>query len=430
MKKIILLFCFVFISSVSNSQLVDENFDYPLGDSLQQHNWVPFSGAGFGLLVTSPGLTFPSYPGSGVGFATTLTLTNLSAQDAYRSFSSDITSGSVYTSFMVRIDTATSLGNYFVSYLPSTSTSNYYGRVYAKTASNGNIAFGISKSSTNISIPEVYSDSVYSKGVTYVVVVKYKFNTGTTTDDEVSLFVFNSALPNTEPAPNVGPITTTQTDVNNLGRIALRQGLSGNAITPGAVVDGIRVTQSWKPSIWSFKLGIQGLFNGSTLNISDTTNIYVRNNTSPYMVIDSATSIINSATLTGNYAFNFAPNGTYYFEVKYRKSPVYRNGISTWSKSGGEPFTSSGGSYDFTTAASKAFGSNQVLLNTTYNIYNGDVNQDNVVDLTDGSNIDNDAFNFAGGYLNTDLTGDDVVDLGDATIADNNAGNFVSVITP
>lgn len=430
MKKIILLLCFFFISTVSHSQLLVENFDYPLGDSLQQHNWVPFSGAGFALFVTSPGLTFPSYQGSGVGFATTLTLTTASAQDSYRPFSSDITAGSVYTSFMVRIDTATSSGNYFVSYLPSTSTSNYYGRVYAKTAANGNIAFGVSKSSTNISITEVYSDSVYTKGTTYVVVVKYKFNTGSTTDDEVSLFVFDSALPNTEPAPNVGPITTTQSDVNNLGRIALRQGASGSILTPGAVVDGFRVTQSWKPSIWSFKLGIQGLFNGGTLSISDTTNIYVRNNTSPYLVVDSASSIINSATLTGNYAFNYAPSGTYYFQVKYRNSPIYRNGISTWSKSGGEPLTSSGGSYDFTTAASKAFGSNQILIGSTYNIYNGDVNQDEVVDLTDGSNIDNDAFNFASGYLNTDLTGDDVVDLADATIADNNAGNFVSVINP
>ena len=99
-------------------------------------------------------------------------------------------------------------------------------------------------------------------------------------------------------------------------------------------------------------------------------------------------------------------------------------------KSGGEALSSSGGSYDFTTAAVKAYGSNQILMGTTYNIYNGDVTQDGVVDLTDGSSIDNDAFNFASGYLSTDLTGDDVVDLADATIADNNAGNFVSVITP
>ena len=145
-----------------------------------------------------------------------------------------------------------------------------------------------------------------------MLVLKYKFNTGTNDDDEVSLFVFDSAMPNTEPAPTVGPITTTQPDVSpNIGRIALRQGVTGTTIiTPGAVVDGIRVTQGWMPSIWSFKLGIQGLFNGSTLNISDTTNIYVRNNFSPYLLVDSASSIINSATLTGNYAFNYAPSGT------------------------------------------------------------------------------------------------------------------------
>ncbi|MBS1518903.1 MAG: hypothetical protein JSS91_12505 [Bacteroidetes bacterium] len=431
MRKLILLFCFVFLSSASFAQLVNENFSYPAGDSLTQHGWTAFSGAGFALFVTTPGLTFTGYPGSGVGNATTLTLTSASAQDAYVPFSINKSSGSVYASFMVRIDTATTDGNYFAAFLPSNSTSNYFGRVYARRAANGSIAFGVSKSSTNATILASYGDSVYTKGTTYVVVVKYKFNTGTTTDDEVSLFVFTAAVPAVEPAPYVGPVTTTQTDVApDLGRFALRQGASGAALTPGCVVDGIRVTGAWNPAIWNFKMAIQGLFNGSTLNITDTVNIYVRNNISPYAVVDFATSTINSSTLTGNYEFDAVPNGTYYFEVKYRNTPIYRNGITTWSKAGGEVLTRTPGSYDFTTSAAKAFGSNQIQIGSVFNIYNGDVNQDGVIDLSDGSLIDNDAFNFSSGYLNTDLTGDDIVDLSDVSIADNNANNFVSVITP
>ena len=65
-----------------------------------------------------------------------------------------------------------------------------------------------------------------------------------------------------------------------------------------------------------------------------------------------------------------------------------------------------------------------------YCLYSGDVNQDGTVDLTDGSLIDNEAFNFASGYLPTDVNGDRVTDLDDAVFADNNGLNFVGVIRP
>ncbi len=46
--------------------------------------------------------------------------------------------------------------------------------------------------------------------------------------------------------------------------------------------------------------------------------------------------------------------------------------------------------------------------------YSSDVNQDGVIDLADGSLIDNDAFNFEAGYLPTDMNCDEVIDLADA----------------
>jgi hypothetical protein len=63
-------------------------------------------------------------------------------------------------------------------------------------------------------------------------------------------------------------------------------------------------------------------------------------------------------------------------------------------------------------------------------IYGGDVNQDEVVDGSDGIIIENDAFNFVTGYVKSDLTGDNFVDASDAAIADNNSFNLVSVIKP
>ncbi|HMQ70467.1 MAG TPA: hypothetical protein PKA90_15825 [Ignavibacteria bacterium] len=433
MKKLILIFCFAFITSTSFAQLLSDNFNYQAGDSLTQHGWTAFSGSGFALFVTSPGLTFPGYPGSGVGNATTLTLTSSSAQDVSKPFTSNISSGSVYASFMVKVDTATSVGNYFASFLPSNSISNYFGRVYARIADNGNVAFGISKSSTNATILASYSDSIYAKGTTYVVVVKYKFNTGTTSDDEVSLFVFSGALPLTEPSPTVGPVSTTQSDVSpDLGKFALRQGASGSSLTPGATVDGIRVTGAWNPSIWNIKLAVQGLYNSGsgTLNISDTVIVYLRNGSSPFNVVDSAVSVVDSASLTGNFEFDNAPDGNYYFDVVYRKSPQFRNGIATWSKNGGENITRAGGNYDFTSAASQAYGNNQQLNAGVYTIYNGDTDQDGIVDLTDLISTLNSASVFTSGYVNTDVNGDDQVNLSDVLIVYNNASIFVSSVTP
>lgn len=433
MKKIILILSFAFLSSASFAQLISENFDYPAGDSLTYHDWILFSGLGYGLQVTSPGLTYPGYPGSGIGNATTLTMTTASAQDFYKSFSSNKSSGSVYASFMVRVDSATLVGNYFASFLPSTSTTNFFGRVYARVASNGNVAFGVSKSSTNATILANYSDSIYTFGNTYVVVVKYKFNTGSNTDDEVSLFVFNGAIPASEPAPTVGPVTTTQTDVlPDLGRFALRQGVTGGSITPGAVVDGIRVTGAWNPSIWNIKLAIQGLYNSGSgmLNLSDTVVVYLRNGSSPFNVVDSAVSVVDSVSLTGNFEFDNAPDGNYYFDVVYRKSPQFRNVISTWSKNGGENITRAGGTYNFTTAASQAYGNNQQNNSGVFTIYNGDVDQDGIVDLSDLISTLNGASSFVSGYVNTDVNGDLQVNLADVLIVYNNASVFVAAITP
>ena len=59
-----------------------------------------------------------------------------------------------------------------------------------------------------------------------------------------------------------------------------------------------------------------------------------------------------------------------------------------------------------------------------------DLHQDRTVDATDVSLIDNDAANFAAGYIVTDLTGDNFVDGTDFAIADNNAANFVSAALP
>jgi len=154
--------------------------------------------------------------------------------------------------------------------------------------------------------------------------------------------------------------------------------------------------------------------------------VYLRNTASPYNIADSSTAAIDSVSFTGSFAFANAQSGQYYIVAKYR------NTIETWSKAGGELILDKGtiNTYDFTTSALHAFGSNQILKGSEYCNYSGDVNNDGTVDLTDLGLIDNDAANFVTGYVTNDLNGDDAVDISDLSIGDNNASNFVQKITP
>ncbi len=157
----------------------------------------------------------------------------------------------------------------------------------------------------------------------------------------------------------------------------------------------------------------------------DTVRAYLRSNSSPYNLVDSAKSIIDSVTFAGSFLFANAPTGTYYLQMKHR------NSIETWSKANGESYTlGSPLVYNFTTAAAQAYGSNMIQVGPKYGIFSGDVNQDGVVNAIDVSDTDNAAFNFLTGYIPTDVNGDRVANALDVAIADNNAFNFVGKVTP
>jgi len=116
-------------------------------------------------------------------------------------------------------------------------------------------------------------------------------------------------------------------------------------------------------------------------------------------------------------------NGSYYIYVKHR------NSITT-SSANPVSFSGSTITYDFTTGIVKAYGSNMKVLGGVAVIYSGDVNMDGIVDSSDMIQLDNDAGNFASGYLSTDANGDGLVDSSDMIIVDNNNTLFVSASLP
>ncbi|MBK6966462.1 MAG: hypothetical protein IPH20_21845 [Bacteroidales bacterium] len=107
----------------------------------------------------------------------------------------------------------------------------------------------------------------------------------------------------------------------------------------------------------------------------------------------------------------------------------HRNSLETWSSS---PVSFSGASisFNFTTAASRAFGDNLKQISGVFVIFGGDVNQDGVVDSADMTPVDNDAANYQSGYFPTDVNGDGIIDTADITIIDNNSASYTGVIAP
>ncbi|MEZ4821149.1 MAG: hypothetical protein R2942_01590 [Ignavibacteria bacterium] len=118
---------------------------------------------------------------------------------------------------------------------------------------------------------------------------------------------------------------------------------------------------------------IQGFYDAGTNSmIRDTVRIYLRNSSSPYAIVDSAKAYISSSG-TGTFSFQNASNSVnYYINLKHR------NSIETWSKNP-EMFSAGTLTYDFSNAATKAFGNNQTQIDLSplkFGIYSGDQNQD------------------------------------------------------
>jgi hypothetical protein len=174
---------------------------------------------------------------------------------------------------------------------------------------------------------------------------------------------------------------------------------------------------------------IQGLTNGGgtamTADVNPiTVTVELHNATTPYALVESKTGNLSTAGV-GTFNFTNAVNGTpYYIVVKSA------NNVETWSATA-QSFTAGALSYDFTTTAGQAFGSNMIQIGSKWCIYSGDVNQDGYVDSGDMLLIDNDYTNYLYGTgLITDVNGDSYVDSGDLLIVDNNYSNYIYAAKP
>lgn len=178
----------------------------------------------------------------------------------------------------------------------------------------------------------------------------------------------------------------------------------------------------------SMNVFIQGFYiPGADTTRRDTIKVLLRDTISPYVIRDSSKAFLNPNGSASIKFTNAQNNKRYYLIVKHR------NSIETWSKGGGEIFTSSALSYNFTSSSSQAFGNNLIQIDSSplrFAIFSGDVDQSGSVDVSDLVAIYNNALILATGYLATDVNGDNFTDVTDLLIAYNNSINLVSVKKP
>jgi hypothetical protein len=159
-------------------------------------------------------------------------------------------------------------------------------------------------------------------------------------------------------------------------------------------------------------------FEPTTANACDSVTVQLRDAIT-YGVVQSVKTVLNQ---DGTVACVFPPvSGNYYVAVQHR------NAIETWS-SNPIAISSTPVSYDFTTAANKAYGDNQIEVSTgIWAFYSGDVLKDfaESIDLGDLNQVETEINNFSFGYFAEDLNGDGNVDLGDTPFLEDNINSFI-----
>ena len=208
------------------------------------------------------------------------------------------------------------------------------------------------------------------------------------------------------------PVSGTTLDIDGQTRNSLNPDIGADEFNGTCII------------VLNLKTFIEGFYSGGGTMISalspgspsvncDTLILQLAASTSPYSIQYTDTAILQT---NGTVEFNFpsaVAGGTYYLVLKHR------NALTVWSAVA--ILVNNGSYYDFSTAASQAFGSNQRFLDTgIYGMYSGDVNQDGTVDTIDYSAIESNSQFMLSGYVPSDISGDWLVESTDYSLIENN----------
>lgn len=421
MKKIFSAILLLTIAHTMYGQLLTENFSYPAGQLITANGWTAHSAGGTNAItVTTPGLNYAGHPGSGVGNAVTMAT---SGEDDNRTFTST-NSGSVYLSFLINVSAVQTAGDYFIGLFQTSSI--FPVRIYAKSDGAGGYFFGAGKGASTA----IYETTQRTLGTTYFIVAKYTFNTVTTTDDVVDLWV-NPALGGSETPATIANITGTSTDATSITAVYLRQGSASNA--PTQQVDAILAGTTWAdvtPSGAVPTLSISSplaSFSNVCINTTASPNSFTisgSNLTTANVAVSALTGFEYATASGGPYSTTLSltqPGGSFSQQVFVRFTPTavqsYNGNIAV---SGGgvatpvnaaavgsgvntAPSVTTGGASAITLNSATAAGSITATGCTAINPYG--IEYSTLAGFTPGTGTQVASSNLSAGNFNSNLTG-------------------------
>lgn len=255
------------VAVAPSAQIMAEEFDYPVGQLTTGSggNWITNTGTGNFIPIVAGSLTYAGYKSTGTGNKIQLTATTASAEDAYRSFTTQ-TSGTTYAAFLVNVlntdllplsDSAT--GEYFAGFISSASTTAFASRVTIRQGTAANTYQLGLRASGNAGNVQIFSSTNLPVGTTALVVISYQLVDGTAND--VTSMWINPTLGAVQPAPTLTQVSAA--DLADVGRFFIRQGSTNppGVSGPNAQIDGIIIATAWADLVGTVKKA-PGDFNG------------------------------------------------------------------------------------------------------------------------------------------------------------------------
>ncbi|MFI5222541.1 MAG: T9SS type A sorting domain-containing protein [Bacteroidia bacterium] len=262
MKNFIFVLLIFPVKNIYSQTYLNEQFNYgSLADTLcgtggVTTNWTPFANAGNNPMYYQPAnLVYSGYSGTATSGGSLQFTIGSGSREGVNTAVPALNSGSVYISFLLKITSGGTTGNaseYFMHLndtFGSSLSSSTIGRLFLKNV-NGSSAFQLGLSKGSPSGGAVFTSSNYSFGSTFLVVMKYKFNSTSSSDDSVFAWIFTSGVPSTEPAPQLIATDVSVTDLPRIRSLCVRQ---GSNITATALIDVIKVGNTWTNALLPVK---------------------------------------------------------------------------------------------------------------------------------------------------------------------------------
>jgi Secretion system C-terminal sorting domain len=242
MKKIYSLLFIAFASQAFSQQALPftDAFSYPVGNLHETAPWSVLGTAsttGDHILLDGTKVTFAAG-----GTDAQLNITPQTTGTVYYKFSLNITS-------MAGVSDVN--GGYIAGLAQNTTT--FGGTLWAKRVDDNTYNLGIETRTAN-GANTTYTSGTYNTGTTYIVVVGYTFNSGTTSDDVTTLWV------NPTVADAGTPLLTdthTGTDITQAASFFLRQ----DSVTETGIVevDDLKITNVFAETLANNSFSISGL---------------------------------------------------------------------------------------------------------------------------------------------------------------------------